>query len=126
VQNLAMLVVYCEQRFGKPIGIYTANWAWNHLPHENRFGHLPLWVANWSVPAGSTPPLPESWTRYAVHQYTSSGAVNGIAGNVDLNYAPTLDGIRKPTEPNTEQKLRAAVAAMKAELAKVERLVEEL
>jgi hypothetical protein len=47
------------------------------------FKQLPLWVPDYS--SGSSPTLPQGWTNWAFWQYTSSGSVNGIQGNVDLD-----------------------------------------
>ena len=41
-----------------------------------------LWVAHYNVPA---PRLPKDWLSFKIHQYTSSGSVNGISGRVDMN-----------------------------------------
>lgn len=124
VQNLAMMVVHCEERFGKPIGIYTGIWAWDTLPHGNRFATLPLWIASWNVPAGQ-PALPEGWKSYSVHQYTSKGSVSGIAGNVDLNYTPDLAFIqRKPPVQNDNQKLRQYIVDIREKLVEMEKLLE--
>lgn len=123
VQNLAMMVLHCEERFGKPVGIYTASWAWDTLPHGNRFASLPLWVASWNVPAGQ-PALPEGWRSYAVHQYTSKGSVSGINGNVDMNYTPNLAAIqRKPQAPSEEQKMRQVIADIRDKLTALEQLI---
>jgi len=48
------------------------------------FQRYPLWVASWDVPA---PTLPAGWTTWALWQFTSTGTVPGITGDVDLDYA---------------------------------------
>ncbi|MFI7425697.1 GH25 family lysozyme [Micromonospora sp. NPDC049836] len=53
-------------------GSWTAPWA-NH----------PLWVARWSSSVGTLPAGAPFWSFW---QYTSSGSVSGISGNVDRNY----------------------------------------
>jgi len=54
----------------------TGNWTgpWNNHP---------LWVARWSSSPGT---LPGNAPFYTFWQYTSTGRVSGIAGNVDRNY----------------------------------------
>jgi GH25 family lysozyme M1 (1,4-beta-N-acetylmuramidase) len=47
------------------------------------FRQVPVWVPDYS--SGSSPTLPPGWTNWAFWQYTSSGTVNGIQGNVDLD-----------------------------------------
>lgn len=45
-------------------------------------GEFPLWVAHY----GTNKPLDDStWAEWTVFQYSSSGAVPGIVGNVDMN-----------------------------------------
>jgi lysozyme len=45
-------------------------------------GEFPLWVAHY----GATTPLANgTWKEWTVFQYSSSGAVPGIVGNVDMN-----------------------------------------
>jgi hypothetical protein len=54
--------------------------------------------------------------------------VSGIAGNVDMNYAPTLDTIRKlaSAPSTTAQSLKASIAAMRVQLAAMDQLVTKL
>lgn len=49
-------------------------------------GEFPLWVAHYGVASGSTPLPNNTWNEWAAWQFTSSGKVDGIAGNVDLDY----------------------------------------
>jgi lysozyme len=45
-------------------------------------GEFPLWVAHY----GATTPLANgTWDKWTIFQYSSSGAVPGIVGNVDMN-----------------------------------------
>lgn len=128
VQNLAMLVVHLEERFGKPIGIYTAGWAWDPMPHNNRFGHLPLWVATWNNRPG-TVAYPESWHTYHVHQYAvgDAGTIPGIAGRIDLNYCPDLARVVKasPVGP-LKGELLAALEEAQLKLEALEALIARL
>lgn len=49
-----------------------------------------LWIARYGLNLGykmtSFPPKLGAWSYYAIWQYTSRGRVDGINGNVDLNY----------------------------------------
>jgi lysozyme len=47
------------------------------------FGHYDLWVAHYQV---DCPTLPAGWRRWTFWQHSSSGAVAGVAGPVDLNH----------------------------------------
>jgi GH25 family lysozyme M1 (1,4-beta-N-acetylmuramidase) len=53
-------------------GNYSGFWA-NH----------PLWIARWASSPGTLPAGAPFWTFW---QYTSTGAVSGISGNVDRDY----------------------------------------
>jgi len=41
-----------------------------------------LWVANWGV---SCPTMPSAWSSWVFWQYSDTGSVSGISGQVDLN-----------------------------------------
>ncbi|MFY0643657.1 MAG: T9SS type A sorting domain-containing protein [Bacteroidia bacterium] len=60
--------------------IYTGRYFAND--NNIDFGSNPLWIAHWSV---SSPLLPNAWTDWLFWQYTGSGSVVGISGNVPLN-----------------------------------------
>jgi lysozyme len=67
--------------------IYTNATSWGATGSSTQFvqGH-PLWVAQWSVPKPTLIPAGNWGGRgWSVWQYTSSGAVPGIAGRVDLD-----------------------------------------
>jgi lysozyme len=62
--------------------IYAAPGFWNqHL--NDQFGSHPLWIAEYGVPS---PKLPHGWTNWNFWQYSQSGQVDGVSGNVDLDY----------------------------------------
>lgn len=63
-------------------------------------GNYGLWVARYYLNTGYKPPLvsPSSgqWPFWAIWQYTSRGRVDGIAGNVDMNYTKMdIETLRK-------------------------------
>jgi GH25 family lysozyme M1 (1,4-beta-N-acetylmuramidase) len=67
-----------------PIGHYSAAWWWN--PYMGCFNLTgPKWVAHYRT--GGSPILPSGWDNWQVWQYGSSGVVDGIEGNVDINVA---------------------------------------
>lgn len=123
-QRLAEMVLYCEQRFGKPIGIYTAPWAWNSLPHNNRFAHLPLWVATWNNQPGRVV-YPSGWSSYAIHQYIVDSAP-GVTGPVDLNYAPQMAPILRSRPSPAKEQVLAHLAQARAHLEQAEALAKTL
>lgn len=65
-----------------PLCIYTGgDFANNNL--DSRLAKYPLWIAHYGV---ETPMVTDVWgSAYVGHQYTDSGSVNGISGNLDLN-----------------------------------------
>jgi lysozyme len=66
----------------KPI-IYTAKSFWSdYLGNPTGFESYPLWVASYRNDA---PSLPATWTDYLIWQYTESGNVGGIVGQLDKN-----------------------------------------
>jgi GH25 family lysozyme M1 (1,4-beta-N-acetylmuramidase) len=73
------------KRTGLPLVIYTAADWWNQCTGGSAaFAYDPLWIASYGAPE---PTLPNGWVTWALWQYTSTGSVPGITGNVDLDYA---------------------------------------
>lgn len=75
--------------------IYTSNRVFNTvLGGPAGFAKYPLWVANWNV---MCPNIPDpTWKSWRFWQTTDSGAVNGIAGKVDLDaWNGTLADLKK-------------------------------
>ena len=71
----------------KPI-IYTNVTSWNALGNPTWFARhgYSLWVANWNV---LTPAVPaDNWAGlgWRIWQHSSTGSVDGIRGNVDLDW----------------------------------------
>src|SRR5882724_10053984 len=62
--------------------IYTVASFWNANLNSS-FGNYPLWIANYGV---SSPKLPTGWSNWNFWQYSQSGTVSGITGNVDMDY----------------------------------------
>jgi GH25 family lysozyme M1 (1,4-beta-N-acetylmuramidase) len=73
----------------------TTDWWRNCTGNSASFGGNPLFIARY--PAALTSgagTLPAAWSKYAMWQYTSSGSVPGISGNVDLDtFNGTSDGL---------------------------------
>ena len=66
----------------KPI-IYTAKGFWNELLGSPAgFDSYELWVASYR---NGSPTMPGTWKDYLIWQFTESGHVAGIPGNVDKN-----------------------------------------
>lgn len=73
-----------KARTGRDVVIYTtANWwntctgSWNGMAAK-----APLWVAHWTT---GSPTIPAGFPTWTAWQYTDSGSVAGVSGNVDRN-----------------------------------------
>ncbi|HEX6116113.1 MAG TPA: DUF3089 domain-containing protein [Solirubrobacterales bacterium] len=88
-----------EDELGVRPLIYTNASSWSATGDTTRFAErgYRLWVANFDVARPRVPA--ENWGGFgwSIWQYTSSGSVNGIAGNVDRNHARVpLDDLGEP------------------------------
>ena len=69
------------QKLGRQPIIYTGPSFWNeHL--TSGFGSYPLWVAEYGV---SSPKPVNGWDGWTFWQYSQSGAVAGVSGDVDVD-----------------------------------------
>jgi GH25 family lysozyme M1 (1,4-beta-N-acetylmuramidase) len=90
---------------GRPCIIYTGFYFWrDRVGNPNNNLNCPLWLAAY-VPESSTAGLtPRAWAGvgWAFWQYTSSGRVAGVSGNVDRDYFrnggsyPNINALRFP------------------------------
>lgn len=89
-QKVRQWIDYVEPRVGvRPI-LYTGYYFWRDQVGGADFSAYPLWIANY----GATCPLvPPAWTRWTLHQYSSTARIPGITANtVDVNkFNGTLD-----------------------------------
>jgi len=76
-----------EKKLGVQPIIYTNNSSWLETGNTRSFAEegYRLWVANFDVPSPLVPADNWAGEGWAVWQYTSSGKVRGIDGNVDKN-----------------------------------------
>ena len=87
--NLMTWAAAIEAGTGKPPIIYTSAQFWDGMVQSSAFGSDLLWDANWGV---SCPNLPTGWTAFAFWQYSDTGTVAGVSGNVDLDKFNGSDG----------------------------------
>ncbi len=74
-----------RQLTGRLPMIYTSPNFWaNALGDTTSLNAYYLWIARWTT-APDPLPLPGGWTSWMFWQYTSTGAVPGIVGNVDIS-----------------------------------------
>lgn len=73
--------IFCEriEEAGYKVGIYANyNWWTNYLT-SSVYDQWDRWIARYNTTTGYS-------KDYTIWQYTSSGSINGISGNVDLNH----------------------------------------
>ncbi|MFC8536317.1 GH25 family lysozyme [Streptomyces sp. NPDC057249] len=71
-----------KARTGRDVVIYTSPSWWNTCTGgwSGMSARSPLWVAHWTT---GTPSIPSGFPFYTVWQYSSTGSVSGVSGNVD-------------------------------------------
>ena len=67
------------EKAGYKVGIYANLYWFNNLLTDARFNQWEKWIAQYNTECTYK-------GNYVMWQYTSSGKVNGINGNVDMNY----------------------------------------
>jgi GH25 family lysozyme M1 (1,4-beta-N-acetylmuramidase) len=70
-----------QARTGRPGIIYTGFYFWRDSAGNGSNLNCPLWLAAWV--SNPTPYVPAAWTTWSFWQYTSTGSVPGVKGNVD-------------------------------------------
>lgn len=90
---------------GRPCIIYTGFYFWrDSVGNPNNNLDCPLWLAAYVSDSQTAALTPQAWAGvgWAFWQYTSSGSVSGVAGNVDRDYFrnagsyPNINGLRIP------------------------------
>lgn len=71
-----------KSRTGRLPVLYTSPGFWSGLGNPTPTTLPYMWVAHWGV---SCPMLPPAWGRLRFWQYSATGKVSGIGGNVDLD-----------------------------------------
>ena len=74
-----------QQLTGRLPMIYVSPGFWSSaLANTTSLANYPLWIARWTT-APDPLPLPGGWTSWLFWQYTSTGTLPGIVGNVDIS-----------------------------------------
>lgn len=110
----------------KPI-IYTyPSFASQYLSGCAFLKDFHLWIAHYGV---SKPTIPGPWHDYLMWQYTSTGHVSGVSGNVDVNKLPggrkLLDALRVDKLPKQTTHRLSATVAQPLKVESIARLREE-
>ncbi|GAA3197047.1 lysozyme [Streptomyces virens] len=73
-----------KARTSRDVVIYTTASWWNTCTGNwtGMGGKSPLWAAHWGA---SSPTIPAGFPTWTVWQYTATGSVSGVSGNVDRN-----------------------------------------
>jgi lysozyme len=82
VKKVRAWVQRVEAATGRTPIIYAASGFWNTLSGTSEFAAYPLWVANYTT---KCPSMPATWGDWQFWQYSESGSVAGVPGNVDVN-----------------------------------------
>lgn len=101
-----MCIAFCSEieKAGYWAGVYSnKNWFTNYLDYNELKARYTLWLAHYGI---DSPSLDcDMW------QYTDKGKVNGISGNVDMNYMyrdllTAINGKKAPAKAYTEYKVK--------------------
>lgn len=94
-----------QQVSGRPCIIYTGFYFWrDQLGNPSSNLNCPLWLAAYVPESQVASLIPQAWSGvgWAFWQYTSTGSVNGVSGNVDRDYFrntgsyPNIENLRIP------------------------------
>ncbi|MDB4953725.1 MAG: uncharacterized protein JWO36_1294 [Myxococcales bacterium] len=77
-------VNHVKTKLGRPPIIYTGKYFWQDSVGGVNLTSSPLWHAQYTTAA--CPDIASPWTDWAIWQYSSSGSVPGISGNVDVDH----------------------------------------
>lgn len=82
---IADFLITYRARTGRFAAIYATTSWWTTCTgnYGDFWANHPLWIARWASSPGTLPAGAPFWTMW---QYTSTGRVAGIAGNVDRDY----------------------------------------
>jgi lysozyme len=73
-----------QARTGRPGIVYTGFYFWRDQAGNNASNqNCPLWLAAYTTSTSGL--IPAAWNTWSFWQYTSSGSVAGVSGNVDRN-----------------------------------------
>lgn len=90
---------------GRPCINYTGFYFWrDNVGNPNNNLNCPLWLAAYVSESQTASLTPQAWSGvgWAFWQYTSTGAVSGVSGNVDRDYFrntgsyPNINNLRIP------------------------------
>lgn len=77
-------MAYVQAQTGMQPVIYTGSYFWDANGDGDRFADYHLWSPHYTT--NPCPYVPDAWETWTIWQYTDSGRVSGISGNVDMNH----------------------------------------
>ncbi len=101
----SVIKAFCGEleKNGYLAGLYCSTYYLNNFVSNNVAGKYPLWVAQYNYRCTYTA------NKYGIWQYSSEGRINGVSGNVDMDYCYTdypsivknggYNGYKKPNIP---------------------------
>ena len=81
--NVGRWIDRVESVLGVTPIIYTGRYFWNDNVRSNAYSSYPLWHAQYT--SAACPNIADAWSDWLIWQYSSTGRVDGIAGDVDMN-----------------------------------------
>lgn len=92
--RLAQWLQHVEAATGRKPIIYSGKYFWQDNVQSKAFLDYPYWIPNYSL---DCPNLPDGyWPDWQFFQYTSTGSVAGVSGNVDRDtFNGTLQDLQK-------------------------------
>lgn len=75
---------YVEAKVGRKPMIYSGGYFWEDNVKSTAFGDYPLWHPQYCT--NCCPNIANPWKKWYFWQYSSTGKVGGITGNVDMNW----------------------------------------
>lgn len=87
VTRVNEMVVRLRELTGRDAMIYSGGYFWDTNVKSTQFASLPLWTAHYFNDGTTShcPNTPDAWSKWTLWQYSSTGSVPGITGNVDLD-----------------------------------------
>ncbi len=83
VQAVEEWIAHVEANTGRRTIIYTGSYFWDDNSFGSSLSSYPLWTAHYT--SAACPLVSDGWDHWTFWQYTSTGTVAGISGNVDEN-----------------------------------------
>jgi lysozyme len=87
------LTIVATQTGKTPIIYTNANFWHDYLGNPSGFGQYPLWIAAYQK---NPPPIPPGWADYTFWQFSGSGGISSVSGQVDRDrFNGSLDDLKK-------------------------------